>query len=368
MNGIHDRIEILAGAIALGEATDAERLEYREHIAACPHCLDALGGEHEIERVAQTVAAAREGETWSPVLGDVVARRSRAATRKIQYGVTAASIAIAASLGIHAIAASTFSPLSLNAQKPVAIDLGTTRIVLEQRHTDAAPAAATPARKGVAAAPQRQLVVLHNVVSMQRQPVTAARTDAAVPASTFVVVHPKQPAVRRPKSNRPVWDDQTSDSWRTVATTTTTSQMETAPQSFANRAESIQFNSPPAHDREASVVGGETAINPQPPMIAYDEGAEGTSVFEVTVDPRGNPVKCTITKSSDFLVLDNAVCKAAMSARYLPKIQDGRAVTGIYADAFTFRMQDDWFHSQPTASMDTTPPQPHRTRPPHALP
>jgi TonB family protein len=88
-------------------------------------------------------------------------------------------------------------------------------------------------------------------------------------------------------------------------------------------------------------VGGETAINPQPPMIAYDEGAEGTTVFEVLIDERGNPTRCVITKSAGYAVLDNAVCKAAKDARYVPKTVDGRAVAGVYRDAFTFRMSQN---------------------------
>jgi TonB family protein len=103
-------------------------------------------------------------------------------------------------------------------------------------------------------------------------------------------------------------------------------------------AESLQVSSAnPA--TEAAPVGGETAINPQPPMIAYDEGAEGTAVFQVSIDERGVPTKCTITKSSGYQVLDVTVCKAAMSAKYTPKIVNGRAVPGVYSDAFTFRNQ-----------------------------
>ena len=38
---IQDRIETIAGAIALGEASDAERREYREHISTCRQCLNS---------------------------------------------------------------------------------------------------------------------------------------------------------------------------------------------------------------------------------------------------------------------------------------------------------------------------------------
>ncbi len=76
-------------------------------------------------------------------------------------------------------------------------------------------------------------------------------------------------------------------------------------------------------------------------MIAYDEGAQGTSVFEVLVDDRGTPTKCVITKSSGYAVPDSTVCKAAMSTHFSPNIQDGRTVPGVYHDAFTFRVQDN---------------------------
>ncbi len=334
----HDRIESLAGAIALGEATDAERMEYREHIAACAKCLRELGGEHEIERVAASIAAARDTETWRPEVGNVILQRTRTTARNVQYGLGIAGLCLAISLGVHAAAASRFTPLTVAATKPASIDIGTMRIALENRTRTVA---AAPQKAAPAPAPQRQLVVLHNVVNMQRQAMPVQAPAVVAPQQvTDVVVHPKEPRHVKRHSNRPVWEEP-QDSWRTVATTTTVSQLETAPQTFAHHAESIQFTVPVRHDREASVIGGETAINPQPPMIAYDEGAQGTSVFEVVVDERGVPVRCVITKSSGYLVLDNAVCKAAMAAKYQPKIQDGRAVEGVYHDAFTFRMQEN---------------------------
>jgi len=93
--------------------------------------------------------------------------------------------------------------------------------------------------------------------------------------------------------------------------------------------------------RDAVPLGGENAIVPHPPKVAYDEGAEGTTAFEVSLDQRGTPVKCTITKSSGYAVLDDAVCAAAMKARYSPRTLDGRAVSGIYRDAFTFRSENE---------------------------
>ena len=79
---------------------------------------------------------------------------------------------------------------------------------------------------------------------------------------------------------------------------------------------------------------------PRPPAIAYDERAEGTTAVDVSVDDRGIPVKCTIAKSSGWMVLDVAVCRAVMHARYSPRTMNGRPVDGIYHDAFTFRSND----------------------------
>jgi TonB family protein len=216
------------------------------------------------------------------------------------------------------------------------IDAGATRIVLEQRSSVA---------KAPAAAPPQRLIVTHNVVQISRAPLPAS---AAEPIAAkidkprqlvAITVHPDTPAQQSARhANVPVWR-RNRDQWRTIARTTTTSVTETAPETLTHSAESIQVsaNYP---TREVAPVGGETAINPQPPMIAYSEGAEGTTVYEVRVDERGMPTKCVITKSAGYPVLDEAVCKAAMKARYTPKTVDGRAVPGVYHDAFTFHMSD----------------------------
>jgi TonB family protein len=151
-----------------------------------------------------------------------------------------------------------------------------------------------------------------------------------------ITVHPNTPAKPSAHSNVPVWR-RGDTAWRTVAQTTTTSVTETAPQTLTHSAESIQVA---GVTREVAPVGGESAINPQPSAIAYAEGAEGTTVFEVHVDEHGSPTKCVVTKASGYRVLDDAVCKAAMGARYTPKMIYGRAVPGVYRDAFTFHMSD----------------------------
>lgn len=345
---LHERIETLAGAIALGEATDEERNEYREHIAGCAECLNALGGEREIERVAGTVYDARESEVWQPDLRDVVAARTQRSTRRLRMGLSVAGLCLAVSFGVHMLGALGAARLAPAAGAPVVINAGATRIVLEQR------TAAAPVKPAPAPAPQRRMIVEHNVVQIARQPVQAApvpqepvaiKPEAVKPQQiAAITVHPEsrpaQPELHASTSNIPVWRRGSEDAWRTVATTTTTSLTETAPQTLTHSAESMQLASPHIM-REAAPVGGETAINPKPAMIAYDEGAEGTSVFEVLIDREGNPTRCIITKSAGYTVLDAAVCKAAMQAHYSPKMVDGRAVPGVYHDAFTFRMSQD---------------------------
>ena len=339
---VHDRIEMLAGAIALGEASDKERGEYREHIATCPECVNALGGECEIERVASMVGAARESEIWQPDLRDVVAARMQRRKRSLRYGFGIAGLALAISLGVHTLIASGVTPLSAAPSNSVGLDAVITRVALEQRIAAQQP---RPAPQPA----QRRMIVQHNVVQINRAPLPAPAAapafvaqDAKPQEIANVTVHapPPQFLPKSAHSNVPVWRRKDTAAWRTVATTTTTSLSESAPQSLTHRAESMQVFTQHAA-RDAAPVGGETAINPQPPMIAYDEGAEGTTVFEVLIDERGNPTKCVITKPAGYSVLDAAVCKAAMQARYTPKTIDGRAVPGVYHDAFTFRMTND---------------------------
>ncbi|HKU66508.1 MAG TPA: TonB family protein [Candidatus Baltobacteraceae bacterium] len=361
-SAVHDRIEAIAGAIALDEASDDERREYREHISSCPACLSALGGEREIERVASTVSAARDGEVWNPDLGDVIGARTRRRSQTLRWGLGVLGMALAASFGLHAIFAASIPRLSNSASAPVVINAGVTRIVLEQN--TATPKPAPP----VAAAPQRRLIVTHNVVQIARAPVPAVAAPA-LPASdnkprdlVAITVHPQDVAPPAHASNVPVWR-RNDTSWRTVARTTTTSVTETAPQTLTHSAESLQISGNYT-TREVAPVGGETAINPQPPMIAYDEGAEGTTVFEVLVDERGLPTKCVITKSAGYPVLDDAVCRAAMKARYTPKMVDGRAVPGTYHDAFTFHMSDQTSTIQQQIPSSAPGARPQRPSPP----
>jgi hypothetical protein len=83
------RAEVLAGAIALGEAGDTERHAYRAHLSTCQRCLQALGGEREIERAMSLVAQARDQEHWEPHLSRGFAR-ARTARRAWRWGAVLA--------------------------------------------------------------------------------------------------------------------------------------------------------------------------------------------------------------------------------------------------------------------------------------
>ena len=333
MNKDCARAEILAGAIALGEASENERDEYRRHIAACVSCLGVLGGEREIERVMETVHRASDSEVWEPVPLRAGERRARTVRRAWTFGVSTAVIALIASLGIHTLLAANVPPVTVAANEAAPAQPQSFHVTLEHR---AQPAA--PVTKPKLAPPQPKIVVVHNVVTLKQtdRPETKApvhTTETTVAADTPASAAPApQPKTR--SSNVPVWRrdaalPRAQDSAVNVARADT-------PPVLAGRAESIAV-APSYTVREVVPIGGDTAINPRPAAIAYAQGAEGTTAFEVTVDERGNPVKCTITKSSGYLSLDDAVCKAAMKARYSPRAINGRATVGIYRDAFTFR-------------------------------
>ena len=323
---LHKEIEVLAGAIALGEATDADRRAYREHIAGCAQCLRELGGEHELARTSAVVAEARDGEVWNPQLGNVLRRRSPLLSPAVRFAAAFAIVLGSAAAALHYAA-----PAARTAPPPV---------------VSYAPAPLA-AKQSVPAAPQtqRRLTVYHNVVQMARAPVAAADRSAAAsqpaaktPEIAAVTVYPQSAPHSKAAASVPVWRDPV---WRTVARMTTTSLSETSPERVSN-AEMLQLRSAGRSlSSEAAPIGGETAINPQPPMIAYAEGAEGTTAFEVLIDERGMPTKCVITKPAGYRFLDDAVCKAAMKARYTPKTLDGRAVPGLYRDAFTFRVSSN---------------------------
>ncbi|MDQ2908209.1 MAG: zf-HC2 domain-containing protein [Candidatus Eremiobacteraeota bacterium] len=93
MKSDHGRFDALAGALALGEATAAEREQFETHALMCPTCREH--GVEELVGVREFITAAREEETWRPSLGsplmarirDGRLRRSRLALRALGWSV-----------------------------------------------------------------------------------------------------------------------------------------------------------------------------------------------------------------------------------------------------------------------------------------
>lgn len=322
--------EIVAGAVALGEATDTQREAYRRHIAACAACLSAYGGERQIERTMESVSHARNSESWDPDLVRLVRQKIAHPTRFWRAGFSVAAAAIIISVGLHFVAASGLAKLTPTIADPLVVHYDGQTITLEKRSTEQARQLAARARP----LPHPNLEVVHNVVTLAQASVPVAQTRAAAAAASAPRKSIAQtPAIKSSGGDGvPVWR-QGGGAVTTVSHTTTTVSEVSSP--VASIVVASAYST-----REATPLGGEAAINPQPPSIAYAQNAEGTAVFEVFIDERGNPTKCVITASSGYLSLDGAVCRAAMDTKYSPRTVNGRPVSGTYRDAFTFRAND----------------------------
>jgi hypothetical protein len=181
--------ELLAGAIALGEADEPQRTTYRAHLAVCRRCCLELGGEREIERVMALPPQARNAERWAPDVRNL-RRRGR------NFGVAAKSAAILATAAI----------------------------------------------------------VIFGFRAVQHHP-TAATSRAPAPSVS-------------------------AQEERAIAALNT----ESAPRR--------------EHQAESLVFGGVSTMK-----------------LEVSVDAHGIPKRCTIVKSSDYRMLDQAVCRAALRTK-----------------------------------------------------
>lgn len=188
--------ETLAGAIAIGEASDAERDAYRVHLATCGSCLEEFGGEREIERVMALAVQARDDERWEP---DVRKALARHAPRRGWGWAAAAAAVLVAAVGAFS---------------------------LQRNAPSAGPS--------------------HMIAAHESHALAALNT---------------QSAPRR-----------------------------------EGQAESL-------------VVGSAAAV---------------TTSFTLNFDERGNPLRCTITKSSGDDSLDRAVCRTALRVRYSPRGTTGR--------------------------------------------
>ncbi|MEO6198340.1 MAG: energy transducer TonB [Sphingomicrobium sp.] len=85
------------------------------------------------------------------------------------------------------------------------------------------------------------------------------------------------------------------------------------------------------------------------PMQAFERKWEGTTIFELTVDPTGRPVGCTVDKSSGYGVLDDRTCMVAMKrARFSPALDSRGAPTyGVYRSRLNWAIDPDmWAQSE----------------------
>lgn len=338
----HDRAEVLAGAIALGEATDDERIAYRRHLAECAPCLHAHGGEHELQRLQGVVKEAAASEVWEPDVRANVLGRIHPTTRRIaRYGLAVLCLVVVVSLIGRFVVGSTFAHPWPSLSDPPVLDITPYKVTLERRST----------RDARTPAPAQQIVVQHNIVHLQpAAPVRAPRAEAASFVAVKAMPKRKAAATIQGASSEGVAAIQTPASSSTVVNSNVPAWRSAIPARKASYVTSIAPAAPARTEltiapqystREPQPEAGETAIQPRPSAIAAEEGAEGTTAFEVSIDENGNPTKCSITMSSHYPVLDEATCRAAMVIHYRPKTLNGKAVPGFYRDAFTFRPPEE---------------------------
>jgi hypothetical protein len=96
----HDRFEALAGAVLLGEASEAERAAFAAHAPACAQCRSDAAAAPVLIRA---IEAAREAETWRPrvdraVLGRI--RDSRSSRFRVTIGALGWAIALSIVLNV----------------------------------------------------------------------------------------------------------------------------------------------------------------------------------------------------------------------------------------------------------------------------
>jgi hypothetical protein len=163
----HDRFEALAGALALGEATPAERAQFADHARICALCAE------DAEALPATLAfvdAARRSERWQPSLsGELDERlRSRRETRSRRTFATL-GLGIVASLALNVLFVSGVAGRALDALRvaPDTAPVSGTRLTLEHRPPRAslAGAAAPAPRRSAQAVRERHSPAAPEVVA-----------------------------------------------------------------------------------------------------------------------------------------------------------------------------------------------------------
>ena len=90
-------------------------------------------------------------------------------------------------------------------------------------------------------------------------------------------------------------------------------------------------------------------VNDDYPFRAFERRWEGTTIFEVAVDPRGRPVGCTVDVSSGHAILDDRACAVALKrARFEPALDSkGNPIYGIYRTRVAWAIDpENWSQSE----------------------
>jgi hypothetical protein len=135
----------LAGAIALGEAGDAERNAYRQHLSVCRRCVVSIGGEREIERVMSLVAEAREQEHWQPQARGLFSHAKKRGPA-LRWGAAAAAALLAVFVArqgyqshpvvVHSVTLPAKAGVSAQQEARVAAALGTQAAPKREHHAE----------------------------------------------------------------------------------------------------------------------------------------------------------------------------------------------------------------------------------------
>jgi TonB family protein len=72
------------------------------------------------------------------------------------------------------------------------------------------------------------------------------------------------------------------------------------------------------------------AVEPDYPEMAKEQGAEGTTQVEVSLDAAGNVLSATVHKSAGNALLDQAAIAAAKASKYQPEIVNCVKTAGSY--------------------------------------
>jgi hypothetical protein len=187
----HDRYEALAGAVYLGEASDAERGAFARHAAVCDACRLDLEAAPPLRAA---IAGARDAETWRPSVDDAVARRIREA-RSSRFGITVGALgwAVALSIVLNVAVVSGLSGRIHDAFRPAsdaAADPSAMRIELEPRHVAAAVPVPPRRARVVLGSPPRHRASAAVAVARAASPAPVAGdggADDALPAAAVDV-------------------------------------------------------------------------------------------------------------------------------------------------------------------------------------